>query len=262
MKRYLIPSLVLVHLLLHALALWMPIRVWQWDPLSPAASWRGFALGTLCMLGFSQGALLAIWIALGERGTLWRVALAAVGTVVYLACFHDADEAWLAAILYDMEVMVVLLLCARLMGLELTRSGQRSTVRPRFQFFIREILAWTTALAVVLSAGKCLFLLRWYPILMRNTAVYFVWLGTDAILVAAFMWAALGQRRTILRVILPPVAVVVAGALFAGFFHEQLLRTTIGLGFMAFWIVASLLVVRWAGYRLTWQWRFSRRGIE
>ena len=126
MKRFLIPGLAIVHLLLHALALWMPIRVWQWDPLSPAASWRGFALGTLCMLASTQGALLAVWIALGRRGTPSRVALAAVGTVVYLACFHEADEAWLAAILYDMEMMVVLLLCARLTGLELTRSEPQS----------------------------------------------------------------------------------------------------------------------------------------
>ena len=69
-------------------------------------------------------------------------------------------------------------------------------------------------------------------------------------------------RVVILRVILPPVAVVVAGALFAGFFHEQLLRNTIAFSFMAAWTLGSLLVVRWAGYRLTWQWRFSRRGIE
>ncbi len=161
MKRFLIPGLVIVHLLLHALAVWAAME--QWYQSSPEGRLGVFLPLAVSTLGPSQGALLAVWIALGRRGIPWRVALAAIGTVVYLGCFHNADSEWLGTTVGEMGFMVALLLCARLTGLELTHVAQQSTVRPRFQFFIRDILAWTTALAVVMSAGQFLALHKWCP---------------------------------------------------------------------------------------------------
>ena len=34
------------------------------------------------------------------------------------------------------------------------------------------------------------------------------------------------------------------------------------LGLMAAWLIGSLFVVRLAGYRLAWRWRFSRKDLN
>ena len=258
MKRFLIPSLVIVHLLLHALAVWPVMQ----DRLF-VGGWTDYFLYPLFMLGPSQGALLAVWIALGRRGTPWRVALAAIGTVAYLVCFHHADDEWLAMMIGEMAFMVALLLCARLTGLELTRSEQQPSVRPRFQFFIRDMLAWTTALAVVLSAGQVVVLYEWYPAYFHYAVgESLVVVGILSFVALVSLWAALGQRWFVVRVILPPAAVGAGAAIPASLFPHSIWFSAMMLGLMAVWITGSLLVVRWAGYGLSWQWRFSREAIE
>ena len=257
MKRFLIPGLVVVHLLLHALSLWLPMGRWF-----KYSSWPLFLLFTGFMLGPSQGALLATWIALGRRGTLWRVVLAAIGTVVYLGCFHRADDEWLALTTGEMAFMVALLLGARLTGLELTRFAQESAVRPRGQFFIRDVLAWTTALAVVLSAARFLILQGWYFNRYPKAVEFFAVFGSFAFIAVASLWAALGQRWLIVRLALPLAAVGAGAALLAAPSMGLSWEFTMILSPMAAWMVGSLLVVRWAGYRLSWHWRFSRKGIE
>ncbi len=257
MKRFLIPGLVIVHLLLHALAVWAAME--QWYQSSPEGRLGVFLPLAVSTLGPSQGALLAVWIALGRRGIPWRVALAAIGTVVYLGCFHNADSEWLSMTIGEMGIMVALLLCARLTGLELTHVAQQSTVRPRFQFFIRDILAWTTALAVVMSAEQFLALHKWCPGFPSPVGESFAVFGTLSLVVMASLWASLGRTWSIVRIALPPAAVAAGAAILVA---NSWFRVTMALSQVAAWTVASLLVVRWAGYRLSWHWRFSRRAGE
>jgi hypothetical protein len=264
MKRFLIPGLVVVHLLLHALALLIVIGPWF-----PSGVWSDTLVVAVLMLGSSQGALLAIWIALGGRRTWLRVILATVGVVVYLAwCrptrggFDDlARVFWLMVTLGAMGFSAALLLLARFSGLELTRSGPLAAGRPRSQFFIRDILLWTTALAIVLSAARFLVSRDWCVIDFANVRVGAACAGLSLI-AAACLWAALGQRRLMARLVLLPAAVGAVAALLNAIDGQPWRVYAMFLGLMAASLVASLLVVRWAGYRVRWQWRFSRPGVE
>jgi hypothetical protein len=271
MKRLLIPGLVLVHLLLYPLILWSVTETSDWDPLGWTATWPEFFRRVLFALAVSQAAVVALWIALGRRGTPWRVALAAVATALYLWCLIGT-VIWVILTIQEMGLIVALLLCARLTGLELTRLGQQSAPSPRFQFSVRDVLAWTTALAVVLIAGKCRLTQHSYLIDYYGMRHYLVTLGALALIAVAFIWVALGELPMVARSLFGLTAIFGGAALLRATFNYQVISVfhcdepswffPMLLGFIALWLLASLLVVRWAGYRLNWQWRFSRRGVE
>ena len=196
MKRFVIPGLVVVHLLLHALALLTLIGPWFHSAWSDALDLP------ILMLGPSQGALLAVWIALGGRGTWLRVILAAAGIVAYMACFkpNDPGFAYLGAgefmgtTICTMVFLGTSLLLARLSGLELTRPARAVPGRPRSQFFIRDILLWTTVLAVVLSAARFLGSKEWHVIDFTDVGLVAA-LASLPLVAAACLWAALGRER-------------------------------------------------------------------
>ena len=263
MKRFVIPGLVVVHLLLHALALLTLIGPWFHSAWSDALDLP------ILMLGPSQGALLAVWIALGGRGTWLRVILAAAGIVAYMACFkpNDPGFAYLGAgefmgtTICTMVFLGTSLLLARLSGLELTRPARAVPGRPRSQFFIRDILLWTTALAVVLSAARFLGSKEWHVIDFTDVGLVAA-LASLPLVAAACLWAALGRERLIARLALLPLAIGAGAVLLRDELEQPWWARAIYLGIMAAWLVPSLLVVRWAGYRLHWQWRFSGKAVE
>jgi hypothetical protein len=140
----------------------------------------------------------------------------------------------------------------------MTYADVPATAPGPFQFSLLEILSWTTATAVFLASLEC------YAFYCHMTiplpSLYELALIEWSVAVAlAVMWRVLDRRG------LPQGclgAVVVAVALLA------LMAVNEGHGVMelAFffsacvaWLIASLFVIRWAGYRLEWQRRFGRR---
>jgi hypothetical protein len=211
-------------------------------------------LYALFMLGPSQAILFAFWVALGGGKFLWRVVPAVVGLVVYMWCFKTADQEWLITTMVQLGIGVVLLLAGRVTGLELSKASDMPDDSRPFQFYVRDILAWTTALAVVLSALRCMTTDWLFGRSMQNGFAIF---GSVTFVAAASMFCSMGRRWMIVRIALL--------ALSIGFGVVVLLRATgdnrmwlfpAMLGLMAAWLCGSLFVVRLAGYRLTWRWRF------
>jgi hypothetical protein len=256
--RSILIALVVTHIVLNALA---------FSAMSAGASPNrtfspcDIALYALFMLGPSQGALLAIWVALGGGRLAWRWLVIVPGAIIYvLCCFlaHGSSrsgEEWLIISLVTMGVAIVALLLARFAGLRLAWISEAGTPSGPFQFYIRDMLLLTTAVAVVLSIWRCVpkaafaFLTRAIPA---------VTLAGFLVVVGASMFSALGRGWIVARVLLLPIAVVSTAVLLNKTIPAAapVEDFVVLISLMMFWLVASLLVLRFAGYRLTWRsWR-------
>jgi hypothetical protein len=247
-------GLVLAHVVLNAIAQFVMLtRTQPGDALSDV-----FLLYAIFMLGPSQATLLALWVMLGGGKFLWRALSTAFGVFLYLwcfqRCFQRADSDWLIITFGNLAVMGVLLLLARLAGVELTKDPKAA--RGPSQFTIRDMLMWTTALAIILGALHYLPKLSFiYPSAPETVATF----GSFALVAAAALHCSLGGRWLLARILGTPFAIGVGAYLLA-----ISIRTSFSmwyfallLGLMAAWLLGSLLLVRLAGYRLTWRWWFT-----
>ena len=126
----------------------------------------------------------------------------------------------------------------------------------RFQFYIRDMFVWTTTIAVFLSA--------WYTVPNdafggMNRSEVGIALLVLASVAGVSTFSALVRGWIVVRVALLPIVVGLAAAslkLYAD--GESFWYFTIILSTMAFWLVASFLVLRFAGYRLAWRPRLEQ----
>ncbi len=255
---WIVAGLVAAHVVLHGVALLAIVGgLWPNYTYSP----RYIALYSLFTLGPSQGTLLAIWVVLGGGKFLWRALSTALGTILYVWWFsfaHDhSSREWLVTTLATMCVSAASLLLARWTGLRLERSCDSRPASGPFQFYIRDMLLWTTATAIVLSGWRCLpksaldFLQNAVPV------VAFVGLG---LIGAVSMFFALGRRWIVARILLLPIAVVLTAKFLNASIPGAAPSWYFALLFslMVFWIVGSLLVLRFVGYRLAWRRRLEQ----
>jgi hypothetical protein len=220
-------------------------------------------------VGPSQGTLFALWVALGGKRTLWRIILAVAVVVVYGSCLHHVDHEWLTATIGQTVVLTPILLLARLTGLELTRSVDSQAAPRRFQFSIWDMFVWTTALALVLSVFEFLSGGRLLTPAHSHVAGEMIVPNPILRLLLVLMlvnlpsiWAALGKSWTMARILLLPVMIGLTAAVLTAHHGQQFyIYCTIALSGMSAWLLASLAVVRLAGYRLTWRWRFDRKHL-
>lgn len=248
-----IRCLLAVHLLLNLLVCWTIHSKVAYE----INVWIGFPL---LLLGPSQGGLLGAWIALGGKGTSWRVLLAVGGIVAYLWCvgrFGEVDGIFHLLLAWAAWVVSALLLLARFTGLRIVRGEAPNQQRP--QFSLRDAFVWMTAFAVLLGA-TC-----WqsspFEHIANDLADAGFWtaVGSSAAVSLACFWLVLGTHWLGVRILVLPLAIAAgAVALRAGIGFLAVWAFATLLSFEAAWIVGSLLVVRLAGYRLTWQWRFGR----
>ncbi len=114
----------------------------------------------LTRLVSTQGALLALWIALGKRNTMpWRacLGLAAIAYVIFARYVLVHDPLFPATPIWQMFFGALALLTMRLFGLRLVHASQ-PTVTPSGppQFSLLEIFGWMTATAMILRSLRCL----------------------------------------------------------------------------------------------------------
>jgi hypothetical protein len=155
--RWILAGLVVEHVVLNAIAVAVMM-----PPVHPGNTLSDVFPYALFMLGPSQATLLAFWVMLGGGRFLWRVLPTVLGVVLYLWWFQRADSEWRMTIIGQVCIWGVLLLIARLAGLELVRSSTLPSASQPFQFSIWDMLMWTTALAIVLSVLRCLPT-DWFP---------------------------------------------------------------------------------------------------
>ena len=264
-ERILIASLVVAHLLLHAFVVGTVLPHFPAVVAGPPFRAPGFFWKVMFWVGPSQGALFALWIALGGKRTVRRILLAVAVVIVYMSCFRHVDYEWLTSTIGQTVVLTPLLLLARLTGLELTRSVDSQAAPRRFQFSIWDMFVWTTVLAVVLSAleylsGKRLLTPAHSPVAIEPNPILRL-LVVLMLVNLPSIWAALGRRWIIARILSLPVVIGLTAAVIIppSWWRPYYIHCTIALSSVSAWLVVSLAVVRLAGYHLTWRWRFSRK---
>jgi hypothetical protein len=223
------------------------------------ASQSKWLVYSLFMLFPSQGSLIGIWAALGRRTPL-RVILTFIGIIICLrvvmsSSFHEIKEAFQISAAQIISITIMLLIC-RLTGLRIETTPLPPWKPEPFQFTILQIMTWTATVAVIMSA------MHYFP---EDTIRIFPGalqlLGTVASLgnVALMsMWLVFGKNWLPLR-ILATLAAIGTGTwiLVLGFSKDWLHFGTI-LCLEAVWVILFLVVIRWAGYRMTWHWRLRR----
>jgi hypothetical protein len=254
--RLIVGLLVFVHLIL-AIGVFVLITSFR---RYTDSRWIVFPLS---MLWPAQGNLMGILMALGGRGTPLRIMLCVVVFVVgsHYTQSMPYELGVSSAIFVSQLVNVgVLLLFLRLTGLELERPSAEPWQPRPFQFTIRQMMAWTATVAVALSA--CHYLPRDFS--SRNPYTDISSYGIHASCTTATfaaMWLVFGRRWILFRIL----AVIVALGVGTVLLHRL-------IGFLSFadfgclltsqtgWTILSLLVIRWAGYQMTWHWRL--RGFK
>ena len=250
--RLAISAMAAVHLLLFILL------VLSWEPWEEL-TWILYS----CVAIFaSQGCLLGLWVALGGKPTPWRAVLVVIVAAVWGWSMqgqqHQLNLATSEAVAVltgqTFQVMGILLL-ARFMGLALETGGHGSENQIRhLQFSVGQALSWMTAFAVFMAATHYLknFFSNYFDI---GQACFF--LSFLAVTLAA-MWLIFGSRWVALRCLTLLVQSCLGTIWISRFLQERWWPCAALLGCEAVVTAASLLVVRLAGYRLTWHWPFRR----
>jgi hypothetical protein len=228
----------------------------------------GYYISFIITLGPSQGFLLAIWVALGGNKTPWRITIALLCVIIYTWFNIDLSHygtTYHITFVTETFNMSVVLLAARLMGLEIYRpdySELDKTPKP-FQYTIWQIMAWTAVVAVLLSGSYYLPLeYKFNSFIIAFELEYLIFnlfmLGSFILVALETMWLTLGQKWLFLRIALLPVIIVLCSMIYRKNYQYPFTDLCLLLGSEAVWMTVSLVVVRLVGYRLTWQWRFRR----
>jgi hypothetical protein len=225
----------------------------EWIGITPAPP--NLAVAVFVGVVFCQTSLLGIWAGLGRNPWWIRLPGAAAG-IVYLGllldlCLGQPYRDNHIIVLLTTVLIVGVLLAVRCFRVRICLTTMVATAVPRFQFSIRQLLILTTAVACILSLEKWL---GWQLFSVVETFL----LAMIGCLLAAVglisVWPVLGTRQPIL-----PSTIAVGIAAGLGFGLTKLSAHAAGM--TAVWItipsvealslVASLLVVRSCGYRLT-----------
>ncbi|MBN2477388.1 MAG: hypothetical protein JXB62_22475 [Pirellulales bacterium] len=243
-----------------------------------APHWPHAALGLLIALSLSQVGLAAIWAGLSRQPIAWRLASMVLVVALWgfsLAVILPGDSviprtAWTPMLLGHALMVFVPLWISRACvatAAEMAGSadsagtgnadsaGRGAVDRSAWQFSLRHMFTWITAVAVILGMiqfGRRQGLLP--PSSLIEPWDFSVILGAVHGLVAlAAVWAALGRRRPVLRAVvscLPLIAALVFYRLLAGD-HERRMVLTMQCVLHAALLCGSLWVFRMAGYRLS-----------
>jgi len=274
--RLLIPLLVAATVLVDLVVL----SVLLYDEGFPRY-WPHPAALLLYSLPLSQVSLVALWTGFGGKSLPWRVMGLVVTIVSWSSVFGIVGEAgeplWSAetfrsvfSVLFlgQTVAILVLLWIARIRGLKLVPvadavDAMEQTVHQRalFQYSLRDLLSWTTAIAVVL--GLLQFGVANHAILSVLTDEWWLTVASflpRAALALVALWAVLGTRRPWVRVLVAVLTTLAATVAENALAFDHPFDAAAFCLLQLFWLVASLWVVRIAGYRVVRQARAAPVG--
>jgi hypothetical protein len=226
----------------------------------------------------SQASLLVVWAILGEGLAAWRIAAAMVAATLII--FHASlfDENWSfegMPILQSLAVVILAGLCLamRRLGVRLRRAEAHHSAIPAssnlaFQFGVKHMLVWMTALAPLLMVlvGLNWEILR--QLTWRDAMPAALGSVTSAVVGLATTWLVLGERYLVLRLALAAPAIFAASwamnrqapPQFGAWPNELMLRLVHRFHYDELWhawflllsglLAAMLLFLRADGYRL------------
>jgi cation transport ATPase len=249
------------------------------------------------VLAGQLGALL-VWGILGSGPIIWRIPSLVILLLVAWNCYEvlvriRQNASWTQLgwnDLLNVEAVTLAALCGmlRLRGYSLhatnpdsgsgTESSSQST---SLQFGIRDVLIWTTCLALLLGIAKAGDLLK-AEFVQQNYAVGFLLVATVALSTAAVLlvaiWASLGRGRFTFRLLVLVLTALAAGtpfALYSVHVGQPMMVSNRDYRFahwyaIGYWwigwmfltatlLAASLIIFRTLGYRLVWVPRRASR---
>ena len=213
--------------------------------------------------------LAAIWMAYGGRWTPWLALALVVAIVCWLQFLSVVDRGFsrenstTTAILFLLQAtaIVAALGAARMAGVRLVVVGRsvlpdESLVwRPRLQFSLGYLMSWVTAVAVALGSMSYVLEYRYILPSFRDQWAPLAALSLgDAAIALGALWMVLGARTPALRTIVLCLAALATLAVW--YLAIGLGEDWIGVSILLvqiLWLLASLAVVRVAGYRLVWR---------
>ena len=160
-----------------------------------------------------QMGLCVVWAFLGDTKWTWRWPgmLLAVGGLYLLWLglgIGSQQQMWTELLLLNVATLSLLCGGLRLLRFRLllltdddTRPAGDKSSRP-MQFGIRQVLIWTTALAILLGAAKGLDLLNWrasQELVRLGLLPKLIVATTSAMVMVVALWVALGQGHWLLR---------------------------------------------------------------
>lgn len=241
------------------------------DTAGPQPDWKIISYG----FGFGIVSLSALWTVLGPFRIFTRVPLAmllAILAIGALAAFMlqlewdaRAEGAFLAVAaggLQWMSLVAILILVRLASGSRVEITG----IRPpggnqTTQFGIRQLLLWTTGVALTLGtvrfvAGQLGLRIVDWRFLSREGAAFAILLGFNLILAGSIAWSLLATRSIGVRIAIASLIVVLATfaephafSLFQGGRPSAHVFWWINAA-GSFCLVVNLLIVRLCGFRL------------
>jgi len=218
----------------------------------------GVVVEATFLLGGSQATLVAVWVAFGGGRLPGRVLATVVGLAVYVHFFyfHVVGNDRLIFAVGHLALMSACLLIARAEGVELRRCDDASIASRPPRFTIRDMLLWMTSLAV--GFGSLRHSLGWaFPDLSRQTITGY---GSLLLVAGVSIASVLSNGRLLVRLLpVPPIIGLAAAVLLwnqqsnSSYYRISFCSIGLAVTVMCAWIAGSLLVVRFAGYRLMWR---------
>jgi hypothetical protein len=254
---YMKPAHLLMTLLVLANVLLWAVGFTVYDELDPESQ---------CLAGLlmAHAGLLGIWLGLGRMKAPLRLTIVSVSILL----FHAVVVLWRpefkelpVLLVVDIICVSVLFLLMRMLGLKLIRLDDSEpktddmAEQTGFQFSLGTMFAWTTAVAVLLSALATIGFQQISELIpsVHRTTLYFVVPSFFPTLL--WLWAVLGMRtmkpRIIAFVLVPPLASIIYAMLLdvdAKTAANVLVPENAVL-------LLSLIVCRVAGYRIVWRRR-------
>jgi hypothetical protein len=198
-------------------------------------------------------AMLAIWLALGGERAIWRAILAIAGVsaagLALCAMSGEAEAEWLVLVWVVAANVAALMLPVRTAGYRLASTAGNRAKSGEMQFSVRQLLALTAVVAVVVAAARLLA--------PTSATAVFIFLAISLCLGAVALvavWATLRSSLTPIKT----AALVVLSAVMAGLVYYGMEATNadpgeIWGGAVILYTIAlagMLLVVRARGFRL------------
>lgn len=248
--RHIIALLVIANALADAVAVGMAI----------GGSFPHPAVVVAFGLLFSQIALAAIWLSLGNRGAVARIAAysgVVASVTVGLLAIEDQLQLWLVLLALQTLGTSGPLTVARWFGLRLRVTDLAGDEQP-WQFTIKHVFALTTACALLL--GLIRLVRPWIDI--GNSLIEASFIGGGfAVVALVAAWVSLGRGRLLLKAAALPVATFLVGGTFIGIEGSTALPDALGMMAIVFGqmvsLSMSLMVLRRLNYRLTREARFQ-----
>ena len=227
--------------------------------------WPHPLLAVLFSLAFSQVSMGAIWAGLSDTSLPWRLAgLVGVATVWSVALAWEPVDAvgygrddWSVLLLGHALFILLILLAIRAEGGRLANC-LKTNAQPeerRWQFSLGHLFAWLTATAVSLG------LLRYTidfdsPIAGRYWPEILVFGLCNAVVTLAALWAVLGGKRMVSRVVV--LCLAAGGVLSLPLFYDNAIAD-IHISWAMLWILQIVWLAAWLFVLRTAGIRFVRR---